>query len=366
MKQLKFSLSIITIFFISIWLISCDAGNDDAWNDGAKVNLPSYRAFILNEGNLKANNAHLTFLDPAMDTTYTKDIYEAQNGIRIGDTAEGMISYEGNIYYVVNYSRYIVRLSRSGVELARFSFGADTSLGKKLGEPRYVVAYDDKIYVTSYGGYVSKFNAETLAFEDSIKTDANPEQIAYYNGNLYWINSGFGTGKTMQIANVKTFGKAKPESVEIASNPYELQVDETVGKLYFMAYDTNYTSHVYSFDVKTMKYSKIGDATKMCAYKGNLYLANSVSPDWKNYATNLLVYHASNASTETWNLSNMPVAIKSKVVYMIACNNYDGSIYIATTDYVSNATVYHFGTNGSYIGNFSSRGINPNSMVFIK
>lgn len=370
MKQFKFRLLIILAIlfglFVSTGLTSCSDDDDNSWDEGSKITLPSYRAFILCEGNMKSNNSHLTFLAPDQDTTYTKDIYEVQNGMKIGDTAEGMITLNNDIYYVVNYSRYIVRLNGSGVEQARFSYGADTDLGKKLGEPRFMAAENGKIYVTSYGGYVSRFDAKTLTFEDSVKTNANPEQIVYYNGNLYWVCSGYGAGNTMGIISVKNFSTTSPENVEIASNPYELQVDPTVGKMYFMAYDANYSSHVYSFSPSTKTYSKIGDATKMCANNGNLYFANSVSPDWVHYTTSYSVYHSASNTTESWNLTDKPETLTSKVVYMIANNPYDGSLYIGLTDYVSDATIYHFGSSSNYIASFSARGINPNSMVFIR
>ena len=357
MKTRSLFLSALCALIMVAGLTSCN--NDDidiSWKDGSKVDLPQYRAFTLSEGSYGHNNSHFFFVDPTRDTISVSDIYEAQNGKKIGDTANDMITVDGDVYIVVNVSKYIMRLNGSGVEQARYS---DFS---KLGEPRCVVGDDGKLYVTCYGGYVARFDAKTLAFEDSVKVDANPEQIIEYDGKLYCVNSGYGKGHTMSIIDEAKFDKAV--SVETLINPYGIQVAN--GHIYVSSYGSDSSNPVAIYDASAKTFKQIGNAGMVLAYGDKLYMANSVSTDWVNYTTTYSVYDATSGSTSAWSLTNAPSALGKSVVHMIERNPYDGSFYIGTTDYYSNGKIYHFDANGNYSAQFSAGGINPNSMVFLK
>lgn len=357
------------LFFTALCALTVTAGftscsddddYDDSWKEGSKVDLPQYRAFILSEGTMTKNNSHLFFVDPATDTPYKNDIYETQNGKELGDTANDMIEEDGYIYIVVNVSKRLVKLNGSGVELASYSFD------ETLGEPRYIVEEDGKLYVTCYGGYVARFDAGTLAYEAKVEVDDNPEEIIEHDGYLYCVNSGWGTGHTMSKINISTFDKA--EALEIPLNSSRLQEDD--GYIYIMsmphAQDYDYSTYVYLYDLRTNTYKKIADATLMYADDDKLYLANATTQDWINYNTTYSVYNAKTGKTSEWNLTDAPAELATSSIYMIEQNPYDNSFYIATTDYYTDSNIYHFDSTGKYIGKFSAGGINANSMVFLR
>lgn len=341
-----------------------DNVNEDKWKEGSKVEVPQYRAFVLSEGSYGKNNSHLFLIDPSTDNqAYASDIYETQNGEKLGDTGNDMVALDGNVYVVVNVSKRLLKLNGAGVKQTEFKF--DT----KLGEPRYACVLDGKIYVTSYGGYVSRFDAGTLALEDSVKVDANPEEIVAVGGKLYCVNSGYGSGKTISVIDAKSFDKA--ESVEIVNNPQRLA--EGNGHLYVLAgspsynpanYD--YSTAVYTYDPQAKKCEYIANASKMLAGGDNLYYTNSTSADWVTYTTTFKVYNASTKKSSEWKLSNIPAAVSKTTVYMIEQNPYDGTFYIGYTDYATNSTVCHFDAQGNYKASFDAGGINVNSMLFLK
>lgn len=356
--------AVICTLMIAAGFTSCsdDDDVDTSWKEGSKVEMPQYRAFVLSEGSMDKNNSHLFFVDPSTDKPFASDIYETQNGKKLGDTANDMIAEDGNIYVVVNVSKLLLKLNGSGVEQQRYAFD------DKLGEPRYVCEEDGKLYVTSYGGYVSRFDAKTLALEASVQVDANPEEIVEEDGKLYTICSGYGQGKTLCSIDIKKFDKA--ESVEVPVNPQ--RIAESDGNFYILAgsktFDGAYdwSTAVYTYDPQTKKTEYIADATKMMAAGGNLYYANSVSPDWVNYTTTLSVYDAKSKKSSAWSLTSVPAALTSSMVYMMERNPYDGSYYIGTTNYSENSTVYHFSAKGEYKGSFDAGGINANTMVFLR
>jgi len=358
MKKIRFILTLAAIMVAASGFVSCSDDEEFDPKEELADGMTAYRGFVLSEGSYGQNNSHLVYVNPNTLTAWTTDAYETANSQKIGDTAQGLIEYDGSLYYVVNGSNYVVRLDASGKEQARYSMTSEQ------GQPRYLVAYKGKVYVTAYGGYIVRLDAETLKYEAQVATDANPEQIVEMDGTLYTVCSGYGAGHTMSVVSASDFSKA--ESKEIMGNPYALC--EAGGELFIAAYDSSYASYVYEYNTATGKYTQLGGGSRMVEADGKLYYANSTSSDYITYTTSFSVYDPATATTSTWNLSTSaaPSAFNTGVVYMLVFNDFDDRFYIGTTDYFSNGTVCVFDVQGSYLGSFSSGGINPNSMAFVK
>lgn len=359
MKRFKFYLTIVAVLLTGMTFVACDDDNDEPFDptemhdDG----MTAYRAFVLSEGSYGQNNSHLVYVNPNTYVSSTTDVYETVNGQKIGDTAQGMVTYNGDIYYVVNGSKYVVRLNSSGKEMARYSFTDEQ------GQPRYLTIHNGKVYVTAYGGCIVRLDAETLSYEAQVATDANPEQIVYLDGYLYAVCSGYGKGNTMMKVDANKF--SSPESITVMSNPQYLC--EAGGSLFIMAADESWTMYVSEYNPKTGETTRIANATKMAAVNDKLYLANSTSSDWVTYTTTYSVYDPATKSTASWNLStsSAPEAFTKGVIYMISYNDIADEFYLGATDYSTNGTICAFDKQGSYLGSFSAGGVNPNSMVFL-
>ena len=100
MKLRNLFYSALCALAVTAAFTSCsdDDDDNDSWREGSKVELPQYRAFILSEGTMNRNDSHLSFFDPTSSSPVTMDIYETQNGRKLGDTANDMI--ERNRYMV--------------------------------------------------------------------------------------------------------------------------------------------------------------------------------------------------------------------------------------------------------------------------
>ena len=366
MKLRNLFYSALCALAVTAAFTSCsdDDDDNDSWREGSKVELPQYRAFILSEGTMNRNDSHLSFFDPTSSSPVTMDIYETQNGRKLGDTANDMIEEDGYIYVVVDVSKLLLKLTGAGVEVARFSFT------EELGEPRNVAAENGKLYVTCYGGYIARFDCETLAYEGKVKVDSNPEQIIVHDGTLYTVCSGLGTGNTISVVDTKNFSVSK--SYQTLDNPYAIQEDN--GNIYVAAYGFydpmtwTSTPSVGVINPTTKKTTQIeGMApTRILAVDDKLYMCTSVTPDWISYTTTFSIYDAKTGKVSSWNLKDIPSELTSGNVYMMAYNKYDRSFYIATTDYYSDSKVFHFSSDGSYLGTFTTGGINSNHMLFIK
>ncbi len=360
MNVRKFFYATLCGLCVTMAFTACDDDEEKAdWREGSKVDLPSYRSFVLCEGQYGKNNSHLFFYDPAAKSIMEGDIYEVQNGQKLGDTANDIIAYKGDVYVVVNVSEVLLRLNGSGVEQARYaSFEADG-----LGQPRNIVAVDGKLYVTCYGGFVARFDATTLALEAKVAVDANPEQIVELGDSLYCVNSGYGTGHTLSAIHTKKFDKAV--SHETLFNPYGLQ--KANGRLYVSAYGADYSNPVGVYDVTTCATSEIGHAGRVLASGDRLYMVNSISPDWVTYTMTFKVYDATADKVTEWKLNNAPKAMTegAAVPYFLSVNHVDGSLYIGYTDYATEGIVYVFDANDSFKSSFVVPGVSPNKMVFL-
>lgn len=351
-------LSTLCLLAVGTVFTACEDDEDDSWNNGATVALPKNRVFILNEGIYGKNNASLTFYNPATKEI-VPDLFFSQNGYKLGDTAQDMIEYNGELYIVMNGSNYITRLSGAGVELARYEFRAEE------GQPRYATAEDGKVYVTLYSGNVARLDAKTLNMEAMVKVGNNPEQIIEEDDKLYCVNSGWGYDNRLSIIDLKTFKEA--EHVEIFTNPQRIIEcnDRIFIQGYGAAYPNPYTYPVALFDPLTKTYTEIGQGTNMAAYGPILYVANTQTTDWVNFTTDFYTYdtRTGKVNSESF-LKNVPEELLTGNVYMLDINQENGEIYVGVTHYAAgNGDVYRFKADGTFVEKFESGGQSPNAMV---
>lgn len=345
---------------------SCSDDDDDGWDweeEGSNIEMVKERAFILNEGSYGQNNAHLNYFNWKTDEIYGNDIYFVQNGQQIGDTGQDIIEYDDNIYIAVYNSNYIAKLNGVGKEIGRVSFAEN----EELGEIRYMTAEDGFLYVTSYGGYVTKINANTLDIVGSVKVGTNPEQIIEDDGRIYCVNSGWGNDNRLSIIDERTFTLI--ENVTIQDNPQAIV--ETDGYIVIQGYGGAYPNYTYPVDVYdpvTKTCTNIGTGTNIVAEDGILYVVNTTT----DYTTTPY-----SGTTEVWsynlrtgkkteNALQLPDDLKSSCTYGISINDETDHIYVLATNYSwEDGYVYHFDKNGNYIGKFSSGGQNPKKIVFL-
>lgn len=339
--------------------------DDDEWNtlgDGKVEMKSSMRAFILNEGNINRNNSKLYYFDWGAPTETVQELFEVQNGKKLGDTGNDIEAVDNNkIVVAVNVSNYISLLDGYGIEKDRISF----EQYRNLGQVRHIEEKDGTIYAVSYGGYVSRIriNGNSLQYMDSLKVGDRPEDIAGSDGKLYITLQGTDY-KDNRLAVVNGDFKTVNYTT-IMSNPANLYAQD--GKLFIRGYGTNYNYPWGIYDPKTGKYTEKGTATCMGTGDGIVYLANSQT-DWSTYktTTTLSAYHAGTGKEDDSFFKKSPEALKSQPVYSISSNPYNGNIYVATTDFSTESVFYVFDRQGNYLRRFSYPSAQPNKVVFLR
>lgn len=366
MKIRSFILSAMGALAVVVGFASCSDDDDDydgSWQNGSKVELAQTRAFILNEGSMSHNNSNLIYFDWTTGQVNSSCIYAQQNGKQLGDTANDIITYDGRIIVAVNGSNYVALLNGAGVELSRVSIANDYP---ELGQVRSLVADDGFLYVTTYGGYIVRIriSGDRLEYAGNLNVGINLEGICEEDDMLYAVVAGEYPKNDSRVAVVNTKSFNSVTFGDVMYNP-DMIVEED-GHIYVQGYG-NYDYPWGEYDPITKKYTQIGNATALAAGDDVLYLANSVT-NWntKTTSTELYSYNTGNGAIDKTFFKNVPSEVKTAFVYSISVNPYNGDIFLATSDYVNDGKIYQFSKNGTYMGQFSSYGQNPNKIVFLR
>lgn len=365
MKLKNIFYTALCLLLLGTAFVACSDDETPDFNDnGSKVELPARRAFIMYEGSWGGNNAGISFYAPAKDAKFISDIYYTQNGVRMGDLANTMIEHDNNLYVIVGGSKYVTRLNSAGVEEARHSFGSNE------GEPRAIDAEDGFVYVTQYGGKVSKLNAKTLEVVATFVGGDNLEGIAENDGKLYVANTykvdgsgNFIYNTEIMVIDATTMKQEK--SLTVVENPEDIfEIDDMI----YVLSKGNYADvapALQAINPRNGKVTNLTDASKFAkANNGTFYCVRSAyDENWQLtnsfYALNLT------DKTEKPFLKNAPDSFSTAAIYMLEVDDETGDIYVGTSDYVTNGTIYRFDAAGNLTDTFDAGGINPTTMVFI-
>lgn len=366
MKMRKILLGALCATMLCAGFVSCEDDEDDSWKDGSKMNLSSTRAYILDEGKQGNNNAKLTLYDWSTDSIYSNCIYKEQNGQALGDVGNDLVKYGNDMLVAVNGSNYVALLNGSGVEKARVDFGQYANLGLV----RDVAASNGYVYVSSYGGYVTKFRLSNNEFTlvDSLKVGNYPEDVLVTNGRVYCAVSGWSYDNRVAVIDANDFDGAA--YVTVMQNPDNLAEEE--GHVYVQGYGPYDESWNCPYpwgeiNPQTGEYTELGYANAFTTGNGHVYTALSVT-DWTTYLCNttLTAYDVTTGKTATDFFKNAPATLTTTNVYGLSVNPYNGDIYVCGTDFVSDGVVFVFDKNGAFKQQFSSNGVNPKAVVFFK
>ena len=351
--------------------------NDDTPNDSnSKIELPSKRAYILYEGPSGYNKSGIAFYAPNKDADFQNDIFELQNNKKLGALANSFIEYKNHIYVVVSESKYISKLNEACVEVDTYK------IPEGEGDPRNIIAYDGYLYVTQYGGKVTKIDANTMQpTEEYFSGGNNLEGITECNGNLYVANAYkiVSNGEDYNYIYLTEIFEINPKDMTLKStlnlnvveNPERLmEIDDKVYLISRGNYDSvKNTLQVISPETKEVK--NLVEASKMAKGINNqLLLINSnttYDANWNATISNtFFTYNTKTGEIKNESfLKNAPEELYKSNIYLLAVDDETGEIYVGTSDYVNTGTIYRFSEDGTLKETFDAGGVNPNNMLFI-
>jgi len=321
--------------------------------------------YIVNEGNFMYGNSSLSFYDPNAKRVYNQ-IFQARNGVPLGDVAHSMTIWKNLGFIVVNNSGKIYIVDSKTAEFK----GSITG----LSSPRFVhVVNSGKAYVTDlYAKKISIFNPETFKLTGNIpvlnsKSTFNQhptEQMIQYKNRVY--TNCWSYDNKILVINSDT--DQLIDSIEVFKQPNSMVIDRD-NKIWVLSDG--------GFEGSSFGYEQAG-LVKIDAETNEIERTFRFTKG--EYPSNLCINPAKDSiyflSKHVWKMSitdkQLPVKpfIESKYTniyggfFSMAIDPVNHDIYVGDAiDHRQNGLVNRFSRSGKLIDSFKV-GISPGEFAF--
>ena len=373
----KYLLSVAVMVVGATLLTGC-LGDDSNNNTPAEITVTK-GVFVVNNGSsYQAIDGSLTYIDYTTGKA-TADIYKEANGKSLGGTPNDVMVYGQKVYVVGSDENTIFILdARNCKELKQVNTTA--FLGDAEGKaPRRITAYGDKVYFTTYGGYVAAIDTISFTLQQQYQVGSYPEGLAFGSTSssttlpkLYVANSDWSMGN----GSISCIDLASASVTEIkndkVTNPQEIAVSEA-GTLYVLDYghyDENFNQKdagVYMISGNDAKLV-IPNATGMAGLGYYIYTFND---PWGGSGATYSIYDIRSNYTMTLNLSG-DSSHKLISPCAISVDPNTGYIYIASRpqdpdtgypSYTMPGFVNVYDSTGQFLESFTA-GVEPHKIGF--
>ena len=312
--------------------------------------------YVLNAGDWQSSNSSLTRYDLSTGVT-VPNYFEFQNARCLGNTANDMLVHGSKMYIAVS--------GESTIEITSLDAKSIKQI-KCTGQPRYLAASGDKVYVTYYDGNVARIDTASLEVDAMVAVGRNPEQLAVYNGCIYVANSGgmdynteMGYDKTVSVVDLATF--AEVDKIEVVCNP-AVVVSCNAGVFvasYGNYYDIPSTLQCISPDGSVAVVKECSNMTEFCYNGGRLYGFFSEYDEYWNSTTTYLSYGVVDKTVDSPWIKEAFLPAPYKVC---AAGEY---VCVTSSDYINDGDTYLYDTDGMLVHSIPS-GLNPVKVVVVK
>lgn len=352
--------------------------DDDNKNSSSVDYVVTKGALIINNGNTASKiDGSLTFLDfGTSPVTVQQNVYKMANGVSLGGTPNDVYVYGNKIYITGSDENVVFVLNKSDFkQIKKISTIAD--MGEAEGvTPRHLKAYDGKVYVTTYGGYVGVIDTLSLNVTNMYKVGSAPEGMAFggtsdSDVSLYVANSDYGNGNGSISKITLATGTITEIKNEKIHNPQQLAVSgNMIYVLDWGYYDENWNQKeagVYLINGSTVSLV-IPDATGMAA--SGQYIVTYNYP-YGSSTISYSVYNAAYNMTASYLLSGgNPIASPCA----ISIDSNTGYVFLASrtmdpdTGYPSYTTPGYlniYDGSGQFVsGTTYTTGVEPHAIAF--
>ena len=212
---MKISKFLLSIFLLSIIVISCD---DD---DEPQLPKGDYENGIIISGEGTVNGSVYYVSDDY--STAESLIYKNVNGADLGTYLQSISFDDTRAFIVVDNQNTITVVDR-------YTFAKQASITADLMLPRYMTIYDGIGYATNWGStaddsddFVAVIDLSTYQVTNTISVGNGPERIVANNGKLYVSHKGaWSTNNVVSVIDIASKGVSE---IIVKDNPDELFID---------------------------------------------------------------------------------------------------------------------------------------------
>lgn len=273
---MKKFLSLFAIAAMSLtFFTACDDDDDKPYTPTA-VDV-SEGVFVICSGN-KSNaiDGSLTYINTTTGAA-TQSAFMAANGRSLGLTANDALVYGSKLYIAVTNENTLEVVDRTTLKSIKQIKTTELMGAEKGLNPRHLVAYNGKVYLSTYGtepsypydgsvkGYVAAIDTTSYT-ATTYQVGAYPEGMAVSDGTLYVACSSYGTGTAPSISGLNlSTGSVTEFTDALITNP--IQIEALNGALYILdsgLYDASWNQSGQGVrKLENGVVTKIADATMM-------------------------------------------------------------------------------------------------------
>jgi YVTN family beta-propeller protein len=211
-KFRQFSVILLTTF---ICITGCDKERD-----AVPAGEYSQGVFIVNEGSFPNPNGEISFFNKTTKTVTNQLFINVNNRPLGGNVVQSM--------HIFNDIGYIVCNNSNKIEVVDAHTFESVGVIENLSLPRYMVAANNKGYVTewvNYGGNgrVSVIDLQTNTLIKTIEVGRLPEQVAINSNKLYVANSDENT-----ISVIDLTSETVAKTLSVTDSPKDFRIDANV------------------------------------------------------------------------------------------------------------------------------------------
>ena len=255
-------------------------------------------------------------------------------------------------------------MKKSLILLLAFVMGVQAMLANEITENPTANAHVKEGHMIS-GHVIEKDTEEDIPYASILIVGTDKGTVSNESGQFQFKNLTEGS----YVLRVSAVGyRTLEKTITVVDNPTKLY--EIDGKIYLIS-QGNYADvagALQSIDPKTGTSKVIlNDVTKITEGNNDLIYCISATYDanWQ-LSNSFFTYNPSTgAISETSFLQDAPSSFSTAAIYLLEVDEETGFIYVGTSDYTTNGTIYQFDKSGKLVQSFDSGGINPSAMVFI-
>lgn len=233
MKPLFYAFGLAAVATVAtVCLTACS--DDDKGLSGPEIDPPMAKAgaiYVLNQGNYYDHVEGSFNVLATYPFHMTEGAFRKANGRYLGSTPQCGLAYGDKLYLGVEGSNTIEILNASDCKSVKQIRLENSTKGQ---QPRSMVAYGGKVYISMFDGYVARLDTASREIEAAVKVGPNPDIMTLHGSKLYVPNTdgmnypNYGT--TASVVDIETF--TVTETITVPLNPKEfLSLD---GQLYLL------------------------------------------------------------------------------------------------------------------------------------